>query len=113
MSDAVIFAQWQAARRLLARGATTTIWQAAALGLVDRVRELCSTEPLPSSRDLTNACWHACRGGQQGTAAVLIDRGADLNWIGHDDKTPLDVARENGEPGLIAWLEAHGARSGS
>ena len=40
MSDAVVFAQWRAARRLLERGATTTIWQAAALGLLDRVRPI-------------------------------------------------------------------------
>ncbi len=38
MSDAVIFAQWNAARRLMERGAQTTIWQAGALGLLDRVR---------------------------------------------------------------------------
>jgi ankyrin repeat protein len=31
MSDAVVLAQWHAARRLLERGAQTTIWQAAAL----------------------------------------------------------------------------------
>ena len=48
MSDAVVFGQWRAARRLLERGASTTIWQAAALGLVDRVRAFCSTEPMPA-----------------------------------------------------------------
>jgi hypothetical protein len=47
MSDAVVFAQWNAARRLLARGARTTIRQAAALGLLDRVREYCAAEPPP------------------------------------------------------------------
>ena len=50
MSDAVVFAQWRAARRLLERGATTTIWQAAALGLLDRVRDFCSIEPPPVRR---------------------------------------------------------------
>jgi len=39
MSDAVAFGQWQAARRLVERGARTTLWQAAALGLMDRVDE--------------------------------------------------------------------------
>jgi len=34
MSDAVVFAQWKAARRLLERGACTTFSQAAALGLL-------------------------------------------------------------------------------
>jgi ankyrin repeat protein len=36
MSDAVVFAQWRAARRLLERGATTTIWQAAAQWLHEK-----------------------------------------------------------------------------
>src|SRR5215212_5148897 len=58
MTDAVVFAQWGAARRLLHRGATTTIWQAAALGLLDRVRECCSTEAPPAVDQLTNALWH-------------------------------------------------------
>src|SRR5262249_7066711 len=36
MSDATIFAQWNAARRLLERGAKTTLGQASTLGLLDR-----------------------------------------------------------------------------
>lgn len=107
MSDAVVFAQWRTARRLLERGATTTLWQAAALGLLDRVRDLCSTEA-PSERDITNALWHACRGGQQSTVEYLLERGADLNWVGHDRKTPRDVARESGNVALIEWLRARG-----
>ena len=39
MADAVAFGQWKAARRLLERGARTNLWQAAALGLIDRVRD--------------------------------------------------------------------------
>jgi ankyrin repeat protein len=104
MSDAVVFAQWKAARRLLERGASTTVWQAAALGLLDRVAELCDAEK-PSKRDLTNALWHACSGGQQAVAAFLLDRGADLYWIGYDHKTPLDVARESGNAALVEWLK--------
>jgi hypothetical protein len=34
LADAVAFGQWQAARRLVERGARTTLWQAAALGLM-------------------------------------------------------------------------------
>ena len=111
MSDAVVFAQWKAARRLLERGATTTIWQAAALGLVDRVRELCATEPIPSALDITNALWNACRGAQRSTAAYLLDRGADLRWIGHDRKTPLDVAQESGDEAFVAWLRERDVRA--
>lgn len=106
MSDAVVFAQWKAARRLQERGARTTLWQAAALGLVDRVENAFRTEPLPSPAEVTNAFWHACRGGQEETARYLRLRGADLNWIGHDHKSPLEVAEEGGHEGLIRWLRA-------
>jgi uncharacterized protein len=110
MSDAVIFAQWRAARRLLERGATTTIWQAAALGLLDRVQESCVQTPPPAAGQITNAFWHACRGGQRGAAEYLLNRGADLNWIGHDHRTPLDVAHESRATELVEWLLASGAK---
>ena len=110
MSDAVVFGQWRAARKLFERGATTTIWEAAALGLLDRVRGFCAIEPAPVREQITNAFWNACRGGQQPTAEYLLDRGADLNWVGHDGKTPCDVAQESGDDNLIQWLRARGAR---
>ncbi len=109
MSDAVVFGQWNAARRLLERGAATTIWQAAALGLLDRVQAYCAESPPPSPRDITNALWHACNGGQQAVAAFLLERGADLHWVGYDHKTPFAVARESGNAGLVAWLAAREA----
>ena len=112
MSDAVVFAQWQAARRLLERGARTTIWQAAALGLLDRVRERCTSQPPPSADDeITNAFWHACRGGQRQTAEYLLGQGADVNWIGYDQRTPLDAAQESGAGDLLEWLRNQGATS--
>jgi len=110
MSDAVVFAQWKAARRLLGRGARTTIWQAAALGLLDRVEEYCKRQPPPSSDEITNAFWHACRGGYLQTAEYLFGHGAELNWIGYDRKTPLQVAHESGAEDLIAWLRSQGAK---
>ncbi len=110
MSDAVVFAQWRAARRLLERGATTTIWQAAALGVLPRVEECCAASPPPSAADITNALWHACRGGQRTIAEYLLARGAGLNWVGHDHKTPLDAAHDSGVADLIAMLVARGAQ---
>jgi ankyrin repeat protein len=110
MSDAVVFAQWRAARRLLERGATTTIWQAAALGLLDRVQGLCVQTPPPAAEQITNAFWHACRGGQREVAEYLLSRGADRNWLGHDRKTPLDVAHESGAGEFVEWLRAGGAK---
>src|SRR5262249_8452873 len=72
MSDAVVFAQWKAARRLLERGARTTVWQAAALGLLDRVEDYYERQPPPSADEITNAFWHARRGGQLRTAEYLF-----------------------------------------
>jgi hypothetical protein len=109
MSDAVIFAQWNAARRLLERGAQTTIWQAGALGLMDRVEQLYASSPPPADQ-VTSAFWHACRGGQRETAGFFLDRGANMNWIGYDRKTPLDVARESGATALVSWLQSLGAK---
>lgn len=78
LSDAVVFAQWRAARRLVERGAATTLWQAAALGLLDAVRGYVSMQPAPSREDITNALWNACRGGQLQVAEYLFEHGADL-----------------------------------
>ncbi len=64
----------------------------------------------PTREQVTNAFWNACRGGQQATAEYLLDRGADVNWVGHDAKTPCDVAQECGDDKLIQWLRARGAK---
>jgi hypothetical protein len=49
-ADAVAFGQWRAARRLLERGATTNLWQAAALGLADRVSNELAASPAPPGK---------------------------------------------------------------
>ncbi|MEZ4455194.1 MAG: hypothetical protein R2882_01400 [Gemmatimonadales bacterium] len=108
MSDAVVFARWEAARRLVERGARTTIWQAAALGLAAEVRRHCEQDPPPSPRDLSNALWHASRAGQRSVARYLAGRGADPDWIGHDGKTPRDAAREGVDGDLGEWLAEPG-----
>jgi hypothetical protein len=108
MSDAVIFAQWKTARRLLERGAQTTLTQAAALGLLDRVQVSFASEA-HSPEAVTAAFWHACRGGQRATAEYLLDQGADLHWVGWDHKTPLDAALQSGNEAIVAWLRARGA----
>src|SRR2546425_4360615 len=65
LADAVAFGQWRAARRLVERGARTTLWQAAALGLMPRVEEHFATDAPPASGEGTNAFWCACPGGQR------------------------------------------------
>ena len=103
MSDAVTFAQWKAARRLLERGAKTTFIQAAALGLLELVREYFASQA-PLQEEITKALWHACRGGNMETVQFLVAQGGDVNWIGWDHHTSLDVARQSGNPDLITWL---------
>ncbi len=109
LDDAVAFGQWNAARRLVERGAHTTLWHAAALGLIDRVASYWDKKPPPSPDEVTHAFWSACHGGQRRTAGYLLDRDADLNWVGYDDLTPLDTAARAGADELVAWLRSRGA----
>jgi len=111
LADAVAFGQWRSARRLVERGATTTLWQAAALGLMPQVECHFAANPPPSDTDVTNAFWCACHGGQQQVAQYLASRGADLNWAGYDGLSPLDAARRSAAAGLVEWLLEIGARS--
>ena len=109
LADAVAFGQWQAARRLVERGARATLWQAAALGLMARVEEHFAADPPPSPSEVTNAFWCACHGGQRETAEYLLGRGADLNWIGYDGLSPLGAASRSGAEELVEWLRSRGA----
>jgi uncharacterized protein len=110
LADACAFGQWRAARRLIERGAKSNLWQSATLGLIDRVsREF--ADNTPPLEDITNAFWCACHGGQREAAEYLLARGADRNWIGHDQQTPLDAARRSEAHELAEWLVAQGAKS--
>jgi ketosteroid isomerase-like protein len=106
MADAVAFGQWKAARRLLERGARTNLWQAAALGLADRVRaELATT----GQQELDNALWCAAHGGQRETAELLLESGADPSWVGHDGLTAAQAAERSEAHELAAWLRDQAA----
>ncbi len=123
IADATAFGQWKAAQRLVERGAKTSLWEAAALGLMDRVEAHFAGAALPewSARssspgdsqpdEVTHAFWCACHGGQQRSAEYLLNRGADINWIGYDKLTPFDAARRGGANELVAWLFHRGAKS--
>jgi hypothetical protein len=41
---------------------------------------------------------------------TLVDHGADINWIGWDDKTPLDLVDKSAQPELSEWLRTQGAK---
>jgi ankyrin repeat protein len=106
LNDATAFGQWRAARLLVAKGAAVSAWDAAALGMTDRVAAFLRAQPHESVDVLL---WAACHGGHLDTAAHLLDAGADVNWVGWDDLTPVGAAERAGASGLAAWLRRHGA----
>jgi ankyrin repeat protein len=108
--DATAFGQWNAARRLVERGAETRLWPAATLGLLDRVEAELVARPA-TREEVTEAFWGACHGGQRVTAERLLGEGADINWVGWDGLTPLDAASREGAEDVVAWLRSIGGGS--
>ena len=109
LEDAVAFGQWHAARRLLERGATVAFREAAALGQVDVVKAALSTA---GTDDISMAFWYACHGGQRPTAELLLEHGAELDWIAPwDGLTPLDAAARSEAGAVVEWLRGRGART--
>jgi len=112
LADAVAFGQWKAARRLVERGARTTLAHAAALGLMERVEAHFADEASPTSEQINHAFWYACHGGQRDVAEYLLARGAVLNWIPNwERRTPLDAASRSRADDVVAWLRSKGAKS--
>lgn len=116
LDDAVAFAQWQAARRLVELGAQPALWHAAALGRIADVvghfegrplagRYPWGAEATPPPRDLDVAFWCACHGGQLTAAAYLLGRGADRHWVAPwDGTTPLSTATRSGAMDVVDFL---------
>jgi uncharacterized protein len=104
LNDATAFGQWNAARRLVERGAAVSAWDAAALGLTHRLRSV-------PSDDLDELFWAACHGAQRETAEYLLDAGADINWVGYDDLTPLGAAERSEADHIASWLRTKGAHT--
>ncbi len=110
LADACGFGQWDSARRLVERGASTRLKDAAALGMMDRV-EMYFAAGAPDTETITSALWSATKGRQRVAAEYLIERGGDVNWIGWDDQTCLDLARVDGDAAFIGWLRDRGAKT--
>jgi uncharacterized protein len=113
LGNAVGYGCWDVARLLVARGASVDLpWQAAALGLLDRLEELLAGDPSPEQ--VSQAFWHACAGGQRRAAEYLLSRGADINWVpDYANGTPLDAVSGLGtqRQNLLDWLRERGASS--
>ena len=112
LADARAFRNWSAALRLIERGAEVTLFDAATLGLLARVKAVYASLPGPSMDDTNRVFWSACHGGRLETAQFLLAQGADLNHIPPWERsTPLDAAATAGCYELLTWLHAHGART--
>jgi ankyrin repeat protein len=111
LTDATAFGQWRAARRLIERGARSTLFESAAMGLLDRVTADLGADTPPSPGEISWAFWGACHGGQPMVANYLLERGADINWVAPwDGLTPLDAARRSEHSTMIEWLRERGAQ---
>ena len=115
LDNAVGYSCFRVARLLVERGARITkLFQAAGLGLLERVEAFCSATPPPEPRRIHAAFWHACNAGERRTAEYLLARGADVNWRPPwDGKHPLDAAMslDTGRRLLVDWLRERGAHS--
>ncbi|BEP15137.1 hypothetical protein acdb102_34480 [Acidothermaceae bacterium B102] len=79
LDNAVGYGCWQVARLLVASGARVErVWQAAGLGLLARTAEL--VDAGASAAQVSEAFWHACRGGHRRIATLLLERGADMAY---------------------------------
>jgi uncharacterized protein len=111
MTDATAFACWEAAHRLVERGAQTNLFAAAALGLMDRLQTY-FVNKLPEPIEINKAFWSACHGGQPKSAEYLFGFGAAINWLPPwENLTPLDAAIRSNAHELINWLRNCGAKS--
>jgi ankyrin repeat protein len=115
LGNAVGYGCWHVARLLVDRGARVdSLWQAAALGMVERVEELLGADSPPTQEELDEAFWQACHGAQRRMAELLLARGAELNAIpGYSDQAPLDIAggTDTRRDQLVRWLRERGATS--
>ncbi|GAA5140714.1 hypothetical protein GCM10023340_01290 [Nocardioides marinquilinus] len=109
LQDARAFRCWRAAERLVERGARVDVFDAAALGLTDRVAAALADDSAAHEVDLL--FWSACHGGWLETARLLLEHGAHLDVVPPwEAKTPLDAAATADAPELVTWLRERGAR---
>ena len=112
LNDAVGFGQWNAARRLVERGAKVDLRLASALGMMNNVEDRFNSETQPEPEEINLAFWYACHGGQKKAAEYLLEKGADINWLPPwENRTPLDATEREGPKDLVDWLRTKGAVS--
>ena len=108
LADARGFGQWQAARRLLERGARPSLNDAATLGLMDRLDGFFEGPRVPSEEQITRAFWAACHGGQRGDRLVEDPRRQVPNGA-HRVESRRMTAEVVPRPPHVALRRAHPA----
>lgn len=112
LGDSTAFAQWNAARVLVARGARASLFDLAALGSNDDILAILDAPVPAKADDINHAFWSACHGNQLATAQLLAERGAELDWLpGWENATPLDIAARAAAHNVIRWLHSQGAHT--
>jgi ankyrin repeat protein len=110
---ALLYAEFDAVDRLLARGAVMTLISAAALGCAEEVRRLV-TGASDDERRLALAL--AAQHGRTDAVRTLLEAGVDPNGFtpvqGHAHATALHQAAGNGFLEIVQLLIEHGAHSG-
>ena len=107
LNDATAFGQWDAARRPgRARGRRVRLGRRCAGDDGPRRRAVCTNGAVDS---LDGLLWAACHGGHLDTAVLLLDAGADVNWLGWEALTPLGAAERAGAVDVVGWLREQGA----
>lgn len=99
---------------LLARGARPNVWEAAAVGRLDRLRELVNGDAKllgARSHDGWTPLHLAAHFGQKEAAAFLLAKGADVHARSTNplENTPLHAAIAGRQHTLVALLLQHGA----
>ena len=120
--DSLLLAAAYAGRReifrlLLDKGAGVNLFDAAALGLGDRASEILGRDPAlvnAHSHDGWTALHLAAFFGHRDLAALLLDRGADVNSRSRSERfaranTPLHAAAANRQVEVAALLLERGA----
>ena len=109
LADARAFGQWQAAHRLVERGARPPCSDAATLGLIDRLERVRTAPTPPGRRGQPGVLGRLPRRPAGDRRSTCWPTAPTLNWIPPwEHLTPLDAAARSGAEHLVTWLRDRG-----
>ena len=71
----------------------------------------CWDKPKPPKRALNSAFGLACRNGHVTLAKILLERGADPEWVNSGGETALQQAKSGNHKIVVDWLKERGIAS--